>query len=279
MGKPLKIKALSAKTTTIVIAITLTASASGFFMGMRQTGRESKHDVLATVATTHATTYINDPDNRPVRRVTEAVDYISISEAGFGPNKHWTNHLSDLRQPLAQTTVSTEDARREQRQKRRAYDGAPPVVPHPIDQNTAATCLQCHGSATQIGDTVASGISHPPYTNCIQCHVSGEGLGSQWNTSTYDLHTGNQFNGNYQPKKSGQAYPDAPPTIPHTLHMRQNCLSCHGPLGTSPIHTSHPERQSCTQCHVPSGGVDKRNFGESPFPLVEQLLKADGPQQ
>lgn len=148
-------------------------------------------------------------------------------------------------------------------------------MPHPIAQDSAASCLQCHRQSTRISDVIAPAISHPEYTSCTQCHVSGKGLGSRWNTAEFDLHTGNRFSGDHEKKIAEQAYPDSPLTIPHTLHMRQNCISCHGELGTSPIRTSHPERQSCSQCHVPGSNVEKQNFAESPFPFVKELLKAE----
>ncbi len=261
-------KSKSVKATTILVAVVFTASVSGFFMGLRQTVRET---TLAEQSTHH------DHEDEQHSSVQAAVDYSQIAKAGFGPNSNFKSHLSSLRSNPVENLqthplfVST-DQLREKRESRRAYDGAPPIVPHPIAQDNAATCLQCHAQATRIDDVVAPAISHPAYTSCTQCHVSAEGHGSRWNTSDFDLHTGNQFTGNQAPAVKDQAYDDAPMTIPHTLHMRQNCMSCHGELGTSPIRTSHPERQSCTQCHVPSGQIDKSNFAESPFPFTEELL-------
>jgi cytochrome c-type protein NapB len=259
-------KARSIKATTIVVAIVFTISVSGFFMGMRQTVRETDQNIEFTElhpAETHHT-------------VKGAVDYRDIAAAGFGPNAEFKSRLSSLRSGpsggSSQTRFASETELRAKRESRRAYDGAPPIVPHPIAQNSAAVCMQCHTEATIIGDVVAPAISHPTYTSCTQCHVSSEGLGSRWNTAEFDLHTGNRFAGDHEKKIAEQAYPDSPLTIPHTLHMRQNCLSCHGELGTSPIRTTHPERTSCLQCHVPSSDVDKRNFGESPFPFVKELI-------
>jgi hypothetical protein len=42
-----------------------------------------------------------------------------------------------------------------------------------------------------------------------------------------------------------------PPSIPHELQFRGNCLACHGgPAAVAAIRTSHPERASCRQCHT-----------------------------
>ena len=49
--------------------------------------------------------------------------------------------------------------------------------------------------------------------------------------------------------------PASPPTIPHTLQLRENCLACHGGAASRvEIRTSHPERPRCRQCHVPESG-------------------------
>ncbi|MGJ8639468.1 MAG: nitrate reductase cytochrome c-type subunit [Opitutaceae bacterium] len=268
-------KAKSIKATTIVVAIVFTISVSGFFMGMRQTVSET------TYTQPTAETY---EDVEPHSTTQTAVDYKDIANAGFGPNANFKSRLSSLiNMPDSQGGISpllvSEQALREKRESRRAYDGAPPIVPHPIAQDNAASCLECHSQATQISNVVAPAISHPEYTSCTQCHVSGKGLGSRWNTADFDLHTGNLFAGNHTAKPVDRAYDNSPPTIPHNVHMRQNCMSCHGELGTSPIRTSHPDRQSCTQCHVPSGQIDKANFNESPFPFVEELLKAETPSK
>lgn len=234
-------------------------------MGLRQTVSETSINTVLPIESHHEV----DTHSGAI----PAPSYSEIAKAQYSPNASWKSRLSDLTPNDAfDSVISTDsDELRYRRQTRRAYDGAPPVVPHPIDQWTAESCLQCHDNALRIGDVVAPGISHPPYTSCTQCHVSSEGLGSQWNTSDFDLHTGNRFGGYHQPNEGDQAYPNSPPTIPHNVHMRQNCMSCHGPMGTSPILTSHPERQSCNQCHVPSSDVDERNFSESPFPFWEKL--------
>jgi len=260
-------KSRSIKATTIVVSVVFTISVSGFFMGMRQTIRETDQDIEFTE--------LHPEDTH--HTVKGAVDYRDIAQAGFGPNAQFKSQLSSLRTVPTESAhphplLASEQALRIKRDSRRAYDGAPPIVPHPIAQGSAASCLQCHSQATVIGNVVAPAISHPAYTSCTQCHVSSKGLGSRWNTAEFDLHTGNRFVGDHQKKTAEQAYPDAPLTIPHTIHMRQNCMSCHGELGTSPIRTSHPERQSCTQCHVPSSTVDQRNFAESPFPFTKELL-------
>jgi hypothetical protein len=53
-------------------------------------------------------------------------------------------------------------------------------------------------------------------------------------------------------RSGGRLHNFAPPTIPHKMLMRENCLACHsGPAAREEIRTSHPERERCRQCHVP----------------------------
>ncbi len=74
-------------------------------------------------------------------------------------------------------------------------------------------------------------------------------------TDYADLHVlvASAFRGLPQgPWQGGRATPGAPPTIPHTLQLWENCLTCHaGSASRVEIRTSHPERPRCRQCHVP----------------------------
>lgn len=135
------------------------------------------------------------------------------------------------------------------RASRRAYDGAPPTVPHP---DPGAACSACHDADGQaIGDRVAPASPHVGTANvaatqrCRQCHVF---------VTTDARFVQSRFIGLPQNLRSGRrATPGAPPTIPHRLLMRENCVACHaGPGVREEIRTSHPERQRCRQCHVPT---------------------------
>jgi len=48
----------------------------------------------------------------------------------------------------------------------RAFEGAPPLIPHEIEDETG--CLECH----RLGDNDAPITSHPERVNCVQCHVT-----------------------------------------------------------------------------------------------------------
>lgn len=129
----------------------------------------------------------------------------------------------------------------------RAYDGAPPTIPHEI----AGACTTCHDDdGSEIaGVGVAPASPHGPdrlagdMGRCRQCHVP---------MVTEASFVASRFKGLPQGAfRGGRATPGAPPTIPHTLQLRENCLSCHaGPAARVEIRTTHPERVRCRQCHV-----------------------------
>jgi cytochrome c-type protein NapB len=138
---------------------------------------------------------------------------------------------------------------------RRAYPGAPPVIPHAVDEREAfgKACLACHGSGGWVArfEAYAPVTPHPELISCRQCHVpqastlaSGGGEGrvrgsvSDWQT--------------IKPRPLHQsAMPGSPPPIPHALQMRENCRACHaGPGAVAELRTTHPERVTCRQCHA-----------------------------
>jgi cytochrome c-type protein NapB len=133
------------------------------------------------------------------------------------------------------------------RAERRAYDGAPPTIPHA----NFGLCTACHNAQGQAVDGVGFAPASPHgdgpdaggTTRCNQCHVfvttDGEFVESEFVGLAQDLRPG------------GRATAGAPPTIPHRVLMRQNCQACHtGPGAREEVRTSHPERTRCRQCHV-----------------------------
>lgn len=135
------------------------------------------------------------------------------------------------------------------RADRRAFDGAPPVIPHP---NFGMSCAACH---TERGMSVPEHGYAPPMphadtdglsamSRCTQCHVF---------RTTDALFRESTFAGLRQDLRRGpRGTPASPPVMPHPVAMRENCLACHdGPAAREEIRTSHPERVRCLQCHVP----------------------------
>lgn len=138
---------------------------------------------------------------------------------------------------------------RAERRARRAFEGAPPVIPHGLDPEVERTqdCAPCHayGGYNPGLRTYAPRSPHPEQTNCLQCHLlpvtGGTFVESDWTYVSWPAYG------------SGGALLDAPPTIPHALQQREHCLACHGGTAAAPdIRTIHPERFNCRQCHVPA---------------------------
>jgi cytochrome c-type protein NapB len=244
-------------------AILITASVSGYFMGLRQTGsRLNPTRTMSLVVPDAARMAILETESVPV-----ATRYSQQDRLNDGPNAAWENHLNKLVQPVVNRSTLTNVTEVEralalrERASRRAFDGAPPVVPHPVAQDSAAACLACHGPGLVIKDKVASKMSHALHTSCTQCHVPAVGPRIPVvEMALLEPLTENHFAGLDAPLKGSRAWPQAPPTIPHSTLMRSDCVSCHGPQGLYGLRTPHPDRQSCVQCHVPGADLDQHQF-------------------
>ncbi len=136
---------------------------------------------------------------------------------------------------------------------RRAFAGAPPVIPHPVRASGAAECLACHADGFALAGRRANGIPHSRFASCTQCHVTEASFTElPPNPAARDE---NVFVGLVSPSHGDTAYEGAPPTVPHPTWMRESCESCHGPGGRAGLVTPHPERRSCLQCHPATAGM------------------------
>ncbi len=169
------------------------------------------------------------------------------------------------------------------RQTRRAYDGAPPTVPHPIDQLDSVGCMACHGEGLRSNSLRAGKIPHPFYAGCTQCHVEQQARFAIV-SATFE----NTFVGVAAPTHGGRAASGAspvvphttwmrealenrnpavdwvPPVVPHTTWMRNDCLSCHGRTAASGMESSHPWRAHCLQCHGESPQQNQSMLNDAP---------------
>jgi nitrate reductase cytochrome c-type subunit len=152
----------------------------------------------------------------------------------------------------------------EKRAELRAFEGAPPVVPHPTGDLNVETCRACHALGLRAGDKVARMAPHTYLVNCNQCHVEAPPPPSvAWGDSEpmpggAASPSGNSFEP-LRPSGYGgtRAYSGAPPVIPHTTFMRTNCVSCHGEFGYDGWRPDHLDRSSCTQCHAPAAEFEQ----------------------
>lgn len=238
----------------------ITASGIGFLVGTRPA---SPDDAAPTHVSAHE-------DSNRQSSLTAAPSYTDQRETvPASANAEWRSDLSALHAALpglgsgdGPSEQEQADANRERLQNR-AYDGAPPTIPHPIQSQGAPECLACHGEGLAVDDRTAQRPSHPYLTSCTQCHVEGtarfggrpsEGVLAH----TQNLGGQNAFGGHAWPRLGDRAWEGAPPTIPHPTWMRQECNSCHGPSGRNGLRTPHTDRQSCTQCHAPGAVLDQR---------------------
>jgi len=137
----------------------------------------------------------------------------------------------------------------------RAFEGAPPRIPHPIGQNSSATCSQCHEKTTIIGAVIAPIYSHKHLLLCLQCHVEGVSAIPSKNDTIAPW--GSTFVGLRGPSSPYRWNGFSPPSIPHHVFMRERCRSCHGEhTNQIEFRSPHVERQSCQQCHAGSALVD-----------------------
>jgi cytochrome c-type protein NapB len=155
--------------------------------------------------------------------------------------------------PEAKSTATVQPTSFQVRAERRAFDGAPPVIPH---KSFGIDCTKCHTITGLLVPSVGIAPANPhegdrragSLTNCKQCHVFA---------NTDQLFVEADFTGlrqQYQP--SSRAHPLAPPVIPHPTTMRANCMACHSGQAARPeIICTHPERTNCVQCHVEGSGV------------------------
>lgn len=224
---------------TLFAAVAVGIALFGFLTGLREPARAERH-VPPPV----------DHHSAPA-----AIRYADLPTATIRPNAVWDRSLSRLkfdRPDVFAPVVRTDEmklAALADRAKNRAYDGAPPTAPHPVDSQSAASCLACHGEGIKVGDRVASKMSHAVMTNCTQCHVEQSPVPAE-----------TTFVGLYRAGPGDRANLGAPPTVPHHTWMRENCNSCHGLLTRVGTRTTHPWLTSCTQCHAPSAALDQVEF-------------------
>jgi nitrate reductase cytochrome c-type subunit len=143
--------------------------------------------------------------------------------------------------------VAAQPATAQVRASRRAYDGAPPTMPHSF----GGDCIQCHGVEGKVIEGIGvapaaphDGIVRPGrWSRCEQCHVP---------TRTASLFRENGLVSLRQDLRRGQRqHPFAPPVIPHQVLARENCHACHtGVAARQEIRCDHPDRGRCTQCHL-----------------------------
>jgi len=153
---------------------------------------------------------------------------------------------------MGATDVELKSASLQVRAKRRAFDGAPPVVPH---KPLGVACITCHTTVGKAVPTLGIAPANPhdarsaSFSNCRQCHVFSQ---------TDRLFVETNFQGILQ-QHSPAGLVHRPPVIPHATALRANCAACHaGPAARPEIICSHPHRTNCVQCHIAKTTEEER---------------------
>lgn len=235
----------------------------GFFVGTRGAHYEDAYELEGT------------PHSDPSAEKTSSTagparSYGDLMSSPWTDNEHFRTSLEMLeaRIPGRADDYETSDdvaGALADRAKQRAYPGAPPTVPHPVEQRGDLACLACHQNGVDVDGVTARPMSHDYKVNCTQCHVTDGGGPPFAESRGASVPTETTFEARQPPGDGPRAWPGAPPQMPHSAQMRSRCVSCHGPAGRPGLRTDHAERQSCTQCHTPSAELNRRQLMDLPF--------------
>ena len=246
----------------LMVAFAIVAVATtGYFIGLKAPMTASYDEDAPTVRQlSHLA------DAAPLEAgVIPATPYSQIASAVDTQHQDMVSKLASLKQtpydPMATITVREEDklVSLAEREKRRAFNGAPPTVPHSIDQLSNTSCMACHGDGLKSQTLRAGKMPHPYYSSCTQCHVENKAKFAE-PTAAFQ----NSFTGLPAPTAGDRAFATAPPVVPHSTWMRNECLSCHGRTANPGMETTHPWRENCMQCHVGSARLDQTRLLATP---------------
>lgn len=270
--------------TTIFLSAVIAVAVIGYFVGLAAGVPAPKglhnHGLLDEIGHHHGGVESQSgEESQPLavpatNKVIPAIRYAEIAQAAMGPSAAFQAAVIEL--PTRdydlfaeiQSSPADKEASSKERASRRAFNGAPPVIPHAIENTNDAACYACHAAGTQIAGLKASVMSHQFLANCTQCHASPPPAPFQDVVALVET----SFVGLPAPKSGERAFPGAPPTIPHSQWMRENCIACHaGPNGWAGMESTHPWRSNCTQCHAPSAELDQAIAVDGAVPMLPPL--------
>lgn len=241
--------------TRLVAFVVLSVAVAGYFTGLQAPMKASAPESSATSVSVERTPKMKTG-------VVPATHYSDMPAVGLVQRSH--SRLASLKStvdPSAAIKISPQEKLMalQQREMNRAYNGAPPTIPHPIDQRSDASCVACHSKGIATPSIRIPRMSHQFMQNCTQCHVE-----SNPRHMAATIFRENDFVGLEAPTAGPRAFAGAPPQIPHSTWMRSDCMSCHGLAGRHGIRTTHPWRNNCQQCHAPSATMDQTLLIEEP---------------
>lgn len=249
----------SRKLTILICFVVVSCAVTGYFVGLQSPMNPAQRAAAANQPE-HAAHSSSETQNG----VLLATSYADMSTATSARAEAGRTRISDLKStidPLAEFEITPQQKTMalELRASNRSFNGAPPTVPHPVDQMSSFACAACHTNGFQSASLNIPKMSHQFLANCTQCHV--ESQPEHMTAADYGETT---FVGLPAPTAGARAFEGAPPTIPHSTWMRMDCMSCHGPTGKHGIRSTHPWRQNCQQCHAPSSTLDQTLLDPQP---------------
>ncbi len=152
----------------------------------------------------------------------------------------WSSNESITYDP---SSLSSREQLLTDRAEARAYDGAPPVIPHEVAALGRTNCNGCHAPGNLNNSSrVAPPRSHADWGDCRQCHVE---------QIVDDPFVASHFEPLRNESEGTQQSAIAPPMIPHSTQGREQCVICHiGDQAPAALRASHEMRPNCQQCHL-----------------------------
>ncbi len=250
----------------ICAVVVISIAVVGYFTGL-QLPMQAPHESLR-LRVDDAQLPHNESRDDSVIPATRYADMAAVTRRHRRPTQ--LASLKSTTNPLGEIRIGPEDKRAalRRREQNRAFNGAPPTIPHPTDQHSDASCVACHGDGILTKTLRIPRMSHDLLANCTQCHVE-----SNPEHMTAMLFRENEFVGLAAPTSGPRAFQHAPPQIPHSTWMRSECLSCHGDAGLHGMRTTHPWRSNCQQCHAPSAAMDQTLLAQDPHFLPSPKIK------
>jgi cytochrome c-type protein NapB len=232
----------------LLIAGAVAAAVVGFFTGMHGTPEPVGYRAAPADSVSSAKPAPQQRDMEATRyadrRAAQGLALVALGHPQRGVNDPVTLDAAAYARDVAKRAVG------------RAYDGAPPTIPHAVDQAGAPACLACHAEGLSVEGKLARPISHEPYPHCLQCHTTRESGAPRFERLPPSASEESAFVGLRSPGPGPRAWAGAPPQMPHRSFMRERCTACHG-VHSEGVASSHPARQSCPQCHTPAASFDQ----------------------
>lgn len=251
--------------TMLFAFVAVSVAVAGYFTGLQAPMKSRSVETRSLVATDE----VMHSAETGVVPATHYKNMGDVTRTQRSPNTQLTSLKANV-DLLTEIKIDPQDklAALKQRAKNRAFNGAPPTIPHPIDQRSDASCVACHTDGDLSRKLKIPRMSHAFLANCTQCHV--ENNPKHMAAVTFRE---SDFEGLEAPKGGPRAFKNAPPQIPHSTWMRSDCMSCHGLSGRFGIRTTHPWRNNCQQCHAPSATMDQTLLAAEPKFLPGPKMK------